>query len=284
MEQKWFRVIRIASGEKQRKTGAEYVLEQEYFNLIWLIQGEGEVVLDFQSIQISENQLICSGPGTLARCKAKSNTEGWIFGFHPDLLSFTGPEVRLDFEASLLQRKERLLAETDETFSTKAIPVFDALARMQENAQAIEPEFLAGYLRVLLLQTLRIWSAGSGKQSASIAGPDAIWFHFNQLLETHFRHQRLLRAARQPEILSLRLLPDLPRRSIREVLPPRHSPFSRRRRSRARRRDEQPGSLLRPSARSVPTGRSTFSLETACPGASAPSRSSCRAAASGLPA
>ena len=190
MEQKWFRVIRIASGEKQRKTGAEYVLEQEYFNLIWLIQGEGEVVLDFQSIQISENQLICSGPGTLARCKAKSNTEGWIFGFHPDLLSFTGPEVRLDFEASLLQRKERLLAETDETFSTKAIPVFDALARMQENAQTIEQEFLAGYLRVLLLQTLRIWSAGSGKQSASIAGPDAIWFHFNQLLETHFRHQR----------------------------------------------------------------------------------------------
>ncbi|MBK7476131.1 MAG: helix-turn-helix domain-containing protein [Haliscomenobacter sp.] len=181
-----YQAARIASGEGWIIWGPEYAPEQEYFHLIWFLWAGGEIVLDFDSISVGENQLVCSAPGTRLRWQAKKGAEGWIVAFHASLLPLIGPDVRLAYEAELFRRKEQPLVRTDAEFSAKAAPVFEALQKIQESNLQIAEEFLAGYLRVLLRQTLRLWGGGS----EPISGSTAVWFRFNQLLEAHFRHQR----------------------------------------------------------------------------------------------
>ncbi|MBK8042226.1 MAG: helix-turn-helix domain-containing protein [Haliscomenobacter sp.] len=181
-----FQTARITSGKGRAKLEAEYAFEEEFFHLIWFHLAGGVIVLDFDAIPVDGNQLVCPAPGTRFQWKAEKGTEGWVIAFHASLLPLIGLEAGTVFEAELLRRRERPLVPTDAEFTAKSVGVFEALERIQESNHPIAPEFLAGYLRILLSQTLRLW----GKWSAPHSGQDAVWFRFNQLLDVHFRHQR----------------------------------------------------------------------------------------------
>jgi YesN/AraC family two-component response regulator len=162
-----------------------------HFEIIWIMNGEGELFLDMQTCNIESNQLVFIRPGQVRQFSFSEKPSGYIFSFSESFLSIGHQESNSTYHTGLF----KMFAS-----ATAAIIDNDGLPDMKNIADKMLKEFYSDNLFRLeiLRRYFKIWLIYVARQlqdDLAFIKPSRnleIVHQFMDLLEKNYKNMKMV--------------------------------------------------------------------------------------------
>lgn len=166
-----------------------------YYTLIWIIQGNGKHLIDFQDYTLGNGQLYCISPGQVHQLNPSERPIGWVLTFSSEFLIQNS--IRQDFIADLQlfrSEGETPALKPDPATATRLTGYFEEMATLVEQPVDFQYEALGAYLKLLLIFANHACTLPADTHAQSRHASLTILRNFKSLVEAQFRSAHQVQA------------------------------------------------------------------------------------------
>lgn len=154
----------------------------EYYTVIWLQEGNGSHVIDFNEYSFEQDQVYFVSPGQIHQINTDTRPKGWVLTFHPDFLI----EARVDpgFMANInLFKQYSDSPPIDINDSSRLVKIFDLLIECYQDENEFKNEALGSILQLFLIECIHQCST---QEPEIDTAKSCILIDFKKAVETNF--------------------------------------------------------------------------------------------------
>jgi len=162
-----------------------------YYEMIWLIKGQGTLHVDMQEYKIENNTVFCLKPNQPHQFKMQLEMEGYVFSFTDSFFRMDEYDFNLAFQASLFQlfteRKTISIAhEIEEDMKEIVLKMIKEFESRYSNRM----ELLKRYFKIFLIYLTR--TVEENFQSTEQSRETELVKSFMELLDKNFKEKKMV--------------------------------------------------------------------------------------------
>ncbi|MEM9325381.1 MAG: AraC family transcriptional regulator [Bacteroidota bacterium] len=126
----------------------------EYFTVLWVQEGEGTHLIDFNEYALGKDQVFFVAPGQIHQVQTTRRPRGWVMTFHPDFLIESGIDSGFMTKINLFRQYSdsppiELIAHE------RLVKIMDLLRDCFQDESPYKSEALGATLQLFLIECLR---------------------------------------------------------------------------------------------------------------------------------
>lgn len=130
---------------------------QGHFEIIWIIEGSGQVLIDTEIYEICENLIYRINPGIVHNIKESSNVKGYMISFHKEFL-FSASEIlnvkHFNNGPVILQNYDTV-TQKDGNIKIEMIQILTSIENELKNIRWLQTDVLSSFLKIFLIYLAR---------------------------------------------------------------------------------------------------------------------------------
>lgn len=135
----------------------DHVQRQNYFTLIWVVEGSGILHADFSEYSFSENSVLAFSPYQPYRISKATNLKGYAISFHSDFFCILKHHKEVSCNGMLFNNVyDPPITVLNESSKSNLTMVIDQIKTEMQNAELAQYELLISYLKIFLITVTRI--------------------------------------------------------------------------------------------------------------------------------
>jgi YesN/AraC family two-component response regulator len=137
----------------------DHVQRNNYYSLIWLLQGNGKVKADFSEYELENNSLFAFSPYQPFMINANEKVRGMALQFHPDFFCIHKHQTEIACNGVLFNNiYSPPYVIIDNTSASTLHMLMDQMKAEMQNAALAQYELLISYLKIFLITASRLKS------------------------------------------------------------------------------------------------------------------------------
>ena len=162
-----------------------------YYEMVWLTQGRGELHVDLQESVIESNTLFCLKPNQAHQFKTQPEMQGFVFSFTDSFFKMDEYDFNWGSQASLFQlfsegRTLTIPYEMEEDLKDIVLKMIKEC----DNKYSYRMELLKRYFKIFLIYVTR--TVDEGLQSAEQSREAELVRSFMELLDKNFKDKKMV--------------------------------------------------------------------------------------------
>lgn len=168
----------------------DHIQRLNYYTLIWIQKGSGQVKVDFSEYEFTENQLLAFAPYQPFMLSINENVEGVVIHFHPDFFCIFKHHDEVSCNGVLFNNiYEPPYVQIDEAARSTLHMVVEQIKVEMQNPALAQYELLVSYLKIFLITASRLKKDQQPKESLTKQENTApfILQNLKNFIELHFK-------------------------------------------------------------------------------------------------
>jgi AraC-like DNA-binding protein len=190
-EGQYFTVRTLESLAQYPEEGESAAYSNNYFEILWITRGTGQLRLDLQQYSIDGSQLFCIRPGEMHELSSEEGLEGYVIAFTKAFPGISDSDFDLAYPGGIytLFERCRALKVKGELAGDMAI-ILEKLLKEYTNVDLFRQELLKRYFKIFLIYLGRQYDAldGHDLQARSLG----LVQKFMESLNTNFKTKRMV--------------------------------------------------------------------------------------------
>jgi YesN/AraC family two-component response regulator len=135
----------------------DHIQRNNYYSLIWILQGNGKVKADFSEHELKPNNLFAFAPYQPYMFTATKNVRGIVIQFHPDFFCIHKHQTEVACNGVLFNNiYQPPFISIDEKSSATFIMLIEQIKAEMQNPALAQYELLISYLKIFLITASRL--------------------------------------------------------------------------------------------------------------------------------
>lgn len=126
-----------------------------HFEIVWVIQGKGRFLIDFDEFEINDNLIFCLDPGRIHRFNLYGNVNGYIISFQREFLENDSSDDKFFFNKVFHESKESHIIEADPYVHEGMIGIMKSMQFELNDLSPLYNYVLQGFLKIFLIYLTR---------------------------------------------------------------------------------------------------------------------------------
>jgi AraC-like DNA-binding protein len=168
----------------------DHVQRHNYFSLIWVMEGSGELTADFSAYPFDRNTLLAFSPYQPFMISKAHTFRGVAIHFHPDFFCILKHHKEVSCNGILFNNiYDPPITRIDEPAGATLRMVIEQIKAEMQNPDLAQYELLIAYLKIFLITASRL-KAQQHPEAQKITTDNKEPFilqHLKEAIETHFR-------------------------------------------------------------------------------------------------
>jgi len=170
----------------------EEVQRLNYFSLVWIQEGEGTSIADFNNYEYEQDYLFCFAPYQPFLFKETTPTKGLAIHFHSDFFCILKHHEEVACNGVLFNNVyETPFVKIDEATKPTMNLLVDEMIRDIEENQLAMNESVISYLKLLLINGARLRNAKEQVSANKTEEETFVPQKLKDLIEQHYREKHL---------------------------------------------------------------------------------------------
>lgn len=160
------------------------------FRILWIQEGFAKYQIDFKHFEVDKEIILFLSPGQVFQIEAEKIKSAKVISFQKDFYCIEMHDSEVSCNGLFFFNVYNLpyLTLTPEESSQLAL-TYDQLKSEIQNPGAVHSDLLKTYLKLFLIQTVRIRKERQQQQFVMIGVDNDFYRKFSQLVESHFREK-----------------------------------------------------------------------------------------------
>lgn len=145
---------RMESIFQEAKGETDQAHRHEYYTVVWLQEGTGHHLIDFNQYTFEKNQVYFVAPGQIHQINTTSKPKGWVLTFHPDFLLEAGLDNEFIINVNLFRQysdSPPIQLKDDKRLKK----IMDLMMECYEDYSDFKNEALGAALQLFLIECIR---------------------------------------------------------------------------------------------------------------------------------
>lgn len=126
-----------------------------HFEVVWIIQGKGRFLIDFDEYEITDNLIFCLNPGRIHQFDLYGNVHGYIISFQKEFLENENSDDKFFFNKVFHGSKESHIIKADSSMHAGMIEIMKSMLFELHNLSPLHNYVLQGFLKIFLVYLTR---------------------------------------------------------------------------------------------------------------------------------
>jgi AraC family transcriptional activator of pobA len=151
-----FKVQTIKSLLEEQDERNESPHSHNYYEMIWIITGKGNLYADLQEYAIENNMFFCLRPGQAHQFQTDSNAEGFVFSFTDSFFSMSEHEFDWTYQASPFQLFSQCqVIRIQNEMEADMTEIVMKMIKEFDNQYSFRTQLLRRYFKIFLIYLTR---------------------------------------------------------------------------------------------------------------------------------
>ncbi len=168
----------------------DHIQRNNYFSLIWVMQGSGELKADFSEYTFGENSLLAFSPYQPFMISKAKNIQGVAIHFHPEFFCIFKHHKEISCNGILFNNiYNPPITAIDASSESTLKMVLEQIKTEMQNPALAQYELLISYLKIILITTSRLKTQQlpEAKKTTSDNKEPFILQNLKDAIEAHFK-------------------------------------------------------------------------------------------------
>jgi AraC-like DNA-binding protein len=186
-----FKVQTIKNFTEEQDDINEAPHSHNYYEMIWLIKGQGTLYVDMQEYAIESDTIFCLKPNQVHQFQARAEMEGFVFSFTDSFFNMDEYDSDRAYQASLFQllfegRIIRMVYNMEEDIKEIVLKMIKEF----ENQYSYRMELLKRYFKIFLIYLTRM--SDENFQTTEQSRETELLKNFIELLDKNFKEKKMV--------------------------------------------------------------------------------------------
>ena len=127
----------------------------KHFEIVWIIQGKGRFLIDFESHEITDNLVFCLNPDIIHQFDLYGHVNGYIISFQSEFLEINSCDDMFFFNRVFQGSGGSLIIKSDPCMHAGMIEIMKSLQFELNNVSLLHNYVLQSFLRIFLVYLTR---------------------------------------------------------------------------------------------------------------------------------
>jgi len=168
----------------------DHIQRLNYYALIWVINGSGQVKADFSAYSFSNGSLLAFAPYQPFMIQGSEPITGIVLNFHPDFFCIHKHQQEVACNGVLFNNiYEPPFVPVDEAAATTFTMLLDQMKKEMQNPALAQQELLVSYLKIFLITASRLKTSAlsTGLKEQPKGSEPFVLQNLKNFIETHYR-------------------------------------------------------------------------------------------------
>ncbi len=166
----------------------DHIQRHNYFSLLWITEGSGELKADFSEYTFGKNSLLAFSPYQPFMISKAKNVKGTAIHFHPEFFCILKHNKEISCNGVLFNNiYNPPITQIDEASSNTLKMVVEQIKKEMQNPALAQYDLLISYLKIFLITVTRLKVEEEGEEVVVDGKQPYILQNLKDAIEEHFR-------------------------------------------------------------------------------------------------
>ena len=166
----------------------DHIQRHNYFSLLWITEGSGELKADFSKYTFGKNSLLAFSPYQPFMISKGKNVKGTAIHFHPEFFCILKHNKEISCNGVLFNNiYNPPITQIDEASSNTLKMVVEQIKKELQNPALAQYDLLISYLKIFLITVTRLKVEEEGEEVVVDGKQPYILQNLKDAIEEHFR-------------------------------------------------------------------------------------------------
>lgn len=167
----------------------DHVQRHNYYTLIWVLTGNGQVKADFAEYNFEENSVLAFAPYQPFMISKANAISGHVIQFHPDFFCILKHHKEVACNGVLFNNVyDPPVTSLDEGIKTRLLPVLEQIKAEMQTPGLAQHDLLISYLKIFLITISRKKALQQPETTSAVENKEPfVLQHLKDAIEQHFK-------------------------------------------------------------------------------------------------